>query len=126
MTKQEMETMRKTMSDFGASAKTGADYAEKMQSIDGFPVASSSTVDAGVLKMTTSSEVTVLENPMLKSMQQRERQFMHAIKRRPSIATLALLAARHHCHGRKQCYGGERRSPLASVHGLAFALLHGF
>ena len=83
------ESMRKMMSGFGPSAKAGADYAEKMKSIKGFPVATSSTVDAGVMKMTTSSEVsevrhdaipaatwqvpkgfTQVENPMLKSLQQ--------------------------------------------------------
>ena len=54
------ESMRKSMSGsgFGPSAKASADYAEKMKSIKGFPVASSSTVDAGVMKMTNSSEVT--------------------------------------------------------------------
>ncbi|MDP9087601.1 MAG: DUF4412 domain-containing protein [Pseudomonadota bacterium] len=54
------DSMRKSMSGsgFGPSAKASADYAEKMKSIKGFPVASSSTVDAGVMKMTTSSEVT--------------------------------------------------------------------
>src|SRR5579872_575173 len=52
------ESMRKTMGGIGPSAKAGADYAEKMKSIKGFPVATSSTVDAGVMKMTTSSEVT--------------------------------------------------------------------
>src|SRR5258708_2890731 len=82
------ESMRKTMSGFGPSVKAGADYAEKMKSIKGFPVATSSTVDAGVMKTTTTSEVTEasrdpipastwqvpqgftqVENPMLKSMQ---------------------------------------------------------
>ena len=86
------ESMRKTMSGFGPSAKSGADFAEKMKSIKGFPVASSSTIDAGVMKVTTASEVTEVrrdpipastwqvpagftqvENPMLKSMQQGER-----------------------------------------------------
>ena len=52
------ESMRKSMSGFGPTAKSGADFAEKMKSIHGFPVASSSTVDAGVVKMTNSSEVT--------------------------------------------------------------------
>jgi hypothetical protein len=83
------ESMRKSMSGFGPTAKSGADFAEKMKSIKGFPVATSSTVDAGVMKMTTTSEVTEVrrepipastwevpqgftqvENPMLKSMQQ--------------------------------------------------------
>lgn len=83
------ESMRKSMSGFGPSAKAGADYAEKMKSIKGFPVATTSTVDAGVMKMTTSSEVTdvrrdpisaatwevpqgftQVENPMLKSIRE--------------------------------------------------------
>jgi Domain of unknown function (DUF4412) len=86
------ESMRKTMSGFGWSAKAGADYAEKMKSIKGFPVATSSTVNAGVMKMTTTSEVAEVrrdpipastwevpqgfaqvDNPMLKSMQEHGR-----------------------------------------------------
>src|SRR5450631_640599 len=82
------ESMRKSMS-FGPSAKSGADYAEKMKSIKGFPVATSSIVDVGVVKTTTTSEVTEVsrsaipastwdvpagftrvENPMLKALQQ--------------------------------------------------------
>jgi hypothetical protein len=82
------ESMRKSMS-FGPSAKSSADYAEKMKSIKGFPVASTTTVDAGVTKTTTATEVaevsrtpipastwdvpagfTKVENPMLKSLQQ--------------------------------------------------------
>jgi hypothetical protein len=82
------ESMRKSMS-FGPSAKAGADYAEKMKSIKGFPVASTSTVDAGITKITTATEVTdvsrspipestwdvpagfaKVENPMLKSLRE--------------------------------------------------------
>ena len=82
------ESMRKSMS-FGPSAKAGADYAEKMKSIKGFPVASTSTVDAGITKITTATEVTdvsrtpipastwdvpagfaKVENPMLRSLRQ--------------------------------------------------------
>jgi hypothetical protein len=82
------ESMRKSMS-FGPSAKSGADYAEKMKAIKGFPVATSSIVDVGVVKTTTTSEVTEVsrsaipastwdvpagftrvENPMLKALQQ--------------------------------------------------------
>jgi len=82
------ESMRKSMS-FGPSAKSGADYAEKMKAIKGFPVATSSIVDVGVVKTTTTSEVTEVsrsaipastwdvpagftrvENPMLKGLQQ--------------------------------------------------------
>ncbi|HEY0799420.1 MAG TPA: DUF4412 domain-containing protein [Steroidobacteraceae bacterium] len=87
------ESMRKSMSGFGPSAKSGAEFAEKLRSIHGFPVATSSTVDAGVMKMTNSSEVTEVrhtpipdstwevpagfakvENPMLKAFQEHGRQ----------------------------------------------------
>ena len=86
------ESMRKSMSGFGPNAKAGADFAEKMKSIKGFPVATSSTTEAGVMKITTSSEVTAVrrdaipastwdapagflqvENPMLKSLQEHDR-----------------------------------------------------
>ena len=82
------ESMRKSMSGFGPSAKSGADFAEKMKSIHGFPVATSTLVDAGVTKMTTTSEVievrhtpipdstwqvpagfTKVDNPMMKAFQ---------------------------------------------------------
>ena len=82
------ESMRKSMSGFGPSAKSGAEFAEKLKSIHGFPVATSSTVNAGGIKMTTSSEVTEVrhtaipdstwavpagfakvENPMMKAFQ---------------------------------------------------------
>ena len=88
------ESMRKSMSGsgFGPSAKASADYAEKMKSIKGFPVASSSTVDAGVVKMTNSTEVievrhtaipdstwevpagfAKVENPMMRAFQEHGR-----------------------------------------------------
>ena len=88
------ESMRKSMSGsgFGPSAKASADFAEKMKSIKGFPVASSSTVGAGGVKMTTSSEVTEVrhtaiaasiwevpagfakvENPMMRAFQEHGR-----------------------------------------------------
>ncbi|MEP6884182.1 MAG: hypothetical protein ABJC66_05475 [Gammaproteobacteria bacterium] len=86
------ESMRKSMSGFGPTAKSGADFAEKMKSIHGFPVASSSIVDAGVMKMTNSSEVTEVrhtaipdstwevpagfakvENPMMRAFQEHDR-----------------------------------------------------
>lgn len=51
-------SMRKSMGGFGPDAKAGADFAEKMKSIKGFPVATTTTIDAGVTKSTTSSEVT--------------------------------------------------------------------
>jgi hypothetical protein len=81
------QSMRKSMSMPG-NAKSGDDFAEKMKSIKGFPVASSTTVDAGAMKTTTTSEVvsvshasipastwevspgfTKVESPMMKSMQ---------------------------------------------------------
>jgi hypothetical protein len=88
------ESMRKSMSGsgFGPPPKSGADFAEKMKSIKGFPVASSSTVDAGITKMTNSSEVTEVrhtaipastwevpagfakvENPMMRAFQEHGR-----------------------------------------------------
>jgi hypothetical protein len=87
------ESMRKSMGGaFGASAKSGADLAEKMKSIKGFPVATTTTVNAGVMKTTISSEVTQVsrtpipastwevpagftqrENPMMKSLQEHGR-----------------------------------------------------
>jgi hypothetical protein len=82
------QAMRKSMSGFGPSAKTGEDLAEKMKSIHGFPVATSTLVDAGITKMTTTSEVievrhtaiaestwevpagfTKVDNPMMKAIQ---------------------------------------------------------
>jgi hypothetical protein len=81
-------SMRKSMS-FGPSAKSSSDYAEKMKSIKGFPVASTSSVDAGIMKITTATEVTQVirtpipdstwdvpagftkvENPMLRSLRE--------------------------------------------------------
>jgi len=81
-------SMRKSMS-FGPSAKASSDFAEKMKSIKGFPVASTSSVDAGIVKITTATEVTEVsrtpipdstwdvpagftkvENPMLRSLRE--------------------------------------------------------
>ena len=85
-------SMRKSMGGFGASAKSGEDLAEKMKSIKGFPVATKTTVDAGVMKTVISSEVTqvshdslpastwevpqgykLVESPMMRSMQEHGR-----------------------------------------------------
>jgi hypothetical protein len=85
-------SMRKSMGGFGASARSGADFAEKMKSIKGFPVATTTTVDAGLMKTTTSSEVaevsraviptstwevpagfTQRDNPMMRSLQEHGR-----------------------------------------------------
>jgi hypothetical protein len=85
------ESMRKAMSGFGPSAKSGAEFAEKLKSIKGFPVATSTTV-TGITKTTIASEVTEVrrttisastwevpagfskvENPMLKSLQEHGR-----------------------------------------------------
>jgi hypothetical protein len=81
------ESMRKSMSGFGAGAAAGAEFAEKLKAIKGFPVASSTTVSA-IAKMTTATEVievrrtpipastwevpagfTKVDNPMLKALQ---------------------------------------------------------
>lgn len=86
------ESMRKSMSGFAPTAKAGSDYAEKMKSIKGYPVATSTMVDVGVVKTTTTSEVTEVsrspipastweppagfaqvENPMLKALQEHGR-----------------------------------------------------
>jgi signal recognition particle GTPase len=84
------ESMRKSMSGFGPSAKSGEEFAEKLKSVKGFPVASSTTVGvAGIGKTTISSEVTEVrrtpipastwdvpagfskvENPMLRAFQE--------------------------------------------------------
>jgi hypothetical protein len=88
--KEFSESMRKSMSSFGAGAASGAELAEKLKAIKGFPVASSTTVSA-VVKMTTASEVTEVrrspipastwevpagltkvDNPMLKALQEHE------------------------------------------------------
>ena len=85
------ESMRKSMS-FGGGAKSGAEFAEKMKSIKGFPVATTTTVNAGVMKTITSTEVSQVshtsipastweapagfsrqENPMMKSMKEHGR-----------------------------------------------------
>jgi hypothetical protein len=85
------ESMRKSMT-FGPGSKSSSDYAEKMKSIKGFPVATSTTVDAGITKTTTAMEVTEVrheslpastwdapagfrkvDNPMLKSLQEHGR-----------------------------------------------------
>ncbi|MEO6324178.1 MAG: DUF4412 domain-containing protein, partial [Thermoanaerobaculia bacterium] len=80
------ESMRKMMSGFGAMAKSGAEYAEKMKAIKGYPVATSMKMDVMGQKTTSESEVievrkgsipasawevpagyTKIENPMLKA-----------------------------------------------------------
>jgi hypothetical protein len=85
------ESMRKSMSGFGPSAKSGEEFAEKMKSIKGFPVASTTTLD-GITKTIISSEVTEVrrtpiptstwdvpagftkvDNPMLQAFQERGR-----------------------------------------------------
>jgi hypothetical protein len=86
------ESMRKSMSSFGPSAKSGAGLAEKLKSIKGYPVATSTTIDAGITKITTAMEVTEVrhqpipastwdtpagfskvDNPMLKGLQEHGR-----------------------------------------------------
>jgi hypothetical protein len=86
------ESMRKSMSAFGPSAKAGAELAEKLKSIKGYPVATSTVIDAGITKTTTAMEVTEVrhqpiaastweppagfskvDNPMLKGLQEHGR-----------------------------------------------------
>jgi Domain of unknown function (DUF4412) len=80
------ESMRSTMSGFGPMAKSGAELAEKLKSMKGFPLATSMAMDVMGMKTTTESEVvevrrgaipasaweipagyTQIENPMLKA-----------------------------------------------------------
>jgi hypothetical protein len=80
--------MRNMMSGFGPIAKSGADLAEKLKSMKGFPVATSSAIDVMGMKQTTETEVievrhseipasvweipagyTKIENPMMKAFQ---------------------------------------------------------
>ena len=80
------ESMKGMMSGFGPMAKSGAELAEKMKSMKGFPVATSTAIDIMGTKMTTETEVvevrrgsipasaweipagyTKIENPMLKA-----------------------------------------------------------
>jgi Domain of unknown function (DUF4412) len=80
------ESMRSMTSAFGPMAKAGADLAEKMKNMKGYPVASSTAIDVMGNKSTTESEVievrrgsipasaweipagyTKIENPMLKA-----------------------------------------------------------
>ena len=53
------ENMRKMMSGFGAMAKSGAEYAEKMKAIKGYPVATSMKMD--IMGQKTLSETEVIE-----------------------------------------------------------------
>jgi hypothetical protein len=52
------ESMRKSMGGFGPNAKGSADFAEKLKTIHGFPLATASTVDAGITKIINATEVT--------------------------------------------------------------------
>jgi len=80
------ESMKGVMSGFGPMAKSGAELAEKMKNMKGFPLGSSTVVDVMGHKTTTESEVTEVrkgsipasaweipagytkvENPMLKA-----------------------------------------------------------
>ena len=80
------ESMKGMMSSFGPMAKSGAELAEKLKAMKGFPVATSTLVDVMGNKSTTESEVievrkgsipasaweipagyTKIENPMLKA-----------------------------------------------------------
>jgi hypothetical protein len=80
------ESMKSVMSGFGPMAKSGAELAEKLKKMKGFPVATSTAIDVMGHKTTTESEVievrkgsipasaweipagyTKIENPMLKA-----------------------------------------------------------
>jgi Domain of unknown function (DUF4412) len=84
--KEFSEGMKNMMGAFGPMAKAGAEFAEKMKNVKGFPVATSSVVDVMGNKTTIESEVievrkgsisasaweipagyTKIENPMLKA-----------------------------------------------------------
>jgi hypothetical protein len=80
------ESMKSVMSGFGPMAKSGAELAEKLKKMKGFPVATSTAIDVMGHKTTIESEVievrrgsipasaweipagyTKIENPMLKA-----------------------------------------------------------
>jgi hypothetical protein len=84
--KEFSEGMKNMMGAFGPMAKAGAEFAEKMKNVKGFPVASSTVVDVMGNKSTIETEVievrrgpipasvweipagyTKIENPMLKA-----------------------------------------------------------
>ncbi|GAC1462497.1 MAG: hypothetical protein PVSMB1_13130 [Gemmatimonadaceae bacterium] len=86
------ERMKKMMSGFGAMAKSGAELAEKMKAMKGYPVATSMKMDVMGQKTTSETEVievrkgsipasaweipagyTKIENPMLKPFEDRGR-----------------------------------------------------
>lgn len=86
--KEFSESMKSAMSAFGPMAKSGADLAEKMKAIKGYPVATSSVVEVMGQRISTENEVTEVrrgsipasaweiptgytkvENPMLKSLE---------------------------------------------------------
>ena len=84
--------MKKMMSGFGAMAKSGAELAEKMKAMKGYPVATSMKMDVMGQKTTSETEVTEvrkgsipssaweipagytkIDNPMLKALEGRGR-----------------------------------------------------
>ena len=90
------ESMKSAMSGFGPMAKSGAELAEKMKAIKGYPVATSTVLDIMGHKMTTQNEVTEvrrgsipasaweipagytkIENPMLKAFEDHGRKRPH-------------------------------------------------
>jgi hypothetical protein len=85
--KEFSESMKSVMSGFGPMAKSGAELAEKMKAIKGYPVATSSVIEVMGHRISTENEVTdvrhgsipdstweipagytKVENPMLKSL----------------------------------------------------------
>jgi hypothetical protein len=90
--KEFSESMKNMTSAFGPMAKAGADLAEKLKSMKGYPVATTAAIDIMGNKTTTESEVTEVrkgsipasaweipagytkvENPMLKAFERRRR-----------------------------------------------------
>jgi Domain of unknown function (DUF4412) len=90
--KEFSENMKNMTSAFGPMAKAGADLAEKLKSMKGYPVATTTAIDIMGNKTTTESEVTEVrkgsipasaweipagytkvENPMLKAFERRRR-----------------------------------------------------
>jgi hypothetical protein len=86
------ESMKKMMSGFGPMAQSGAELAEKMKAVKGYPVATSMKMDVMGQKTTSESEVievrrgaipastweipagyTRIDNPMLKALEARGR-----------------------------------------------------
>jgi len=94
--KEFSESMKNMTTAFGPMAKSGADLAEKLKNMKGYPVATTTVIDVMGNKTTTESEVvevrrgsipssaweipigyTKIENPMLKAMENHGRPHQH-------------------------------------------------